>query len=108
MTGQSGSRQARPATIRPISRALTPCSPASCRWVTPPAANRRRIAATCAAVSFAFGCAAPRRGRAGRSWYVDETYVKVQGAWCSRYRAIDRQAVATPTRGPSARRSGTR
>ena len=30
-----------------------------------------------------------RRGKAGRSWYVDETYVKVQGRWCYLYRAID-------------------
>ncbi len=33
---------------------------------------------------------AKRQGQVGRSWYVDETYVKVHGAWCSRYRAIDR------------------
>ncbi len=25
----------------------------------------------------------------GRSWHVDETYVKVQGRWCYLYRAID-------------------
>ncbi len=31
-----------------------------------------------------------RRGRAGRSWYIDETYVKVSGRWCYLYRAIDR------------------
>lgn len=31
-----------------------------------------------------------RRGQAGTSWYVDETYVKVQGNWCYLYRAIDR------------------
>src|SRR5215831_1023672 len=30
-----------------------------------------------------------RRGQAGRSWYVDETSVKVCGKWCSLYRAID-------------------
>src|SRR5690242_13068214 len=30
-----------------------------------------------------------RHGRAGRSWYVDETYIKVQGKWCYLYRAID-------------------
>ncbi len=30
-----------------------------------------------------------RRGRAGRSWYLDETYVKVAGRWCYLYRAID-------------------
>ncbi|MDP9375557.1 MAG: IS6 family transposase [Chloroflexota bacterium] len=33
---------------------------------------------------------AQRRGRAGRSWHVDETSIKVQGAWCYLYRAIDR------------------
>ena len=31
-----------------------------------------------------------RRGRAGRSRYIDETYVKVSGRWCYLYRAIDR------------------
>ena len=30
-----------------------------------------------------------RRGQAGRSWHVDETYVKVHGKWCYLYRAID-------------------
>ena len=31
-----------------------------------------------------------RRGKVGRSWYVDETYLKVAGCWCYVYRAIDR------------------
>ena len=31
-----------------------------------------------------------RKGKAGRSWYVDETYLKVGGRWCYLYRAIDR------------------
>ncbi len=31
-----------------------------------------------------------RHGQAGTSWYVDETYVKVNGKWCYLYRAIDR------------------
>ena len=30
-----------------------------------------------------------RRGKAGRSWHVDETYIKVDGHWCYVYRAID-------------------
>src|ERR687890_2411014 len=30
-----------------------------------------------------------RTGRVGRSWYVDETYIKVDGRWCYVYRAID-------------------
>lgn len=33
---------------------------------------------------------ARRRGKAGKSWYCDETYVKVSGKWCYLYRAIDR------------------
>ncbi len=32
---------------------------------------------------------ARRRGKAGRTWHVDETYVKVAGCWCYLYRAID-------------------
>ena len=32
---------------------------------------------------------ARRRGQAGRSWYVDETDIKVHGKWCYLYRAID-------------------
>ncbi len=31
-----------------------------------------------------------RKGQVGRSWYIDETYVKVNGTWCYLYRAIDR------------------
>ncbi|CAO3420035.1 Integrase, catalytic region [Azospirillum doebereinerae] len=30
-----------------------------------------------------------RRGKIGRSWYVDETYLKVAGQWQYLYRAID-------------------
>jgi putative transposase len=33
---------------------------------------------------------AKRQGQAGSSWYVDETYLKVNGQWCYLYRAIDR------------------
>src|SRR5919202_3177731 len=33
---------------------------------------------------------ARRRSTAGRSWYVDETFIKVHGRWCYLYRAIDR------------------
>jgi putative transposase len=31
-----------------------------------------------------------RRGKAGRSWYVDETYIKLHEQWRYHYRAIDR------------------
>ena len=31
-----------------------------------------------------------RMGRIGKSWYADETYIKVSGRWCYLYRAIDR------------------
>lgn len=34
---------------------------------------------------------AKRHGQAGSSWYVDETYLKVNGQWCYLYRAIDRE-----------------
>jgi putative transposase len=34
-----------------------------------------------------------RRGKVGRSWYTDETYLKVQGRWVYLYRAIDRAGV---------------
>jgi transposase-like protein len=32
-----------------------------------------------------------RKGQAGRSWHVDETYIKVAGGWKYLYRAIDRE-----------------
>jgi putative transposase len=31
-----------------------------------------------------------RHGAVGKSWYVDETSIKVQGQWCDLYRAVDR------------------
>ena len=31
-----------------------------------------------------------QQGKLGKSWYVDETYIKVKGEWCYLYRAIDR------------------
>ncbi len=37
----------------------------------------------------------PRSGR--RSWFVDETYLKVRGRWCYLYRAIDRNGTLIDT-----------
>jgi len=34
---------------------------------------------------------AKRRGQGGTRWHADATGVEVNGTWCSRYRAIDRQ-----------------
>ncbi len=34
---------------------------------------------------------AKRRGQGGTKWHADETDRKVDGRWCSRYRAIDRE-----------------
>ncbi len=34
-----------------------------------------------------------RRGQVGRSWCVDETYIKVHGEWRYPYRAVDRDGV---------------
>jgi transposase-like protein len=40
--------------------------------------------------SWRINCVPARRGQAGRSCYVDETYVNVKGKWCYLSRAIDR------------------
>src|SRR5256885_1988164 len=47
----------------------------------------RRASPPCSAST----CAPSAVARPGRSWYVDETYVKVNGTWCYLYRAIDRE-----------------
>ncbi len=30
-----------------------------------------------------------KRGKTGRRWYVDETYIKISSIWCYLYRAVD-------------------
>ncbi len=37
------------------------------------------------------------RGKAGRTWHVHETYVKVEGWWCYLYRAIDSEGALVGT-----------
>jgi transposase-like protein len=39
-----------------------------------------------------------RRGQAGTSWHVDETYVRVKGKWCYLDRAIDRDGTLVDSR----------
>jgi transposase-like protein len=39
-----------------------------------------------------------RKGKAGVSWRVDETYLKVAGKWCYLYRAIDKDGNLIDTR----------
>ena len=39
-----------------------------------------------------------RMGRIGKSWYVDETSIKVSGRWCYLYRAIDRSGALADVR----------
>jgi putative transposase len=36
-----------------------------------------------------------RRGQGGTRWHVDKTYLRVDGRWCSLYRAIDREGNLT-------------
>ena len=38
---------------------------------------------------------AKRRGQGGTKWHADETYVRVNGAWCYRYRAITARATSS-------------
>ena len=38
---------------------------------------------------FADELRAKRKGKVGKVWHVDETYIRVQGRWCYLYRAID-------------------
>jgi putative transposase len=44
-----------------------------------------------------------RRGAVRDNWYVDETYIRVQGRWCYLYRAIDRDGTLVDVRLSAAR-----
>jgi putative transposase len=39
-----------------------------------------------------------RHSKVGKSWYVDETYIRIQGRWCYLYRAIDRDGILVDVR----------
>ncbi|NQY42612.1 MAG: IS6 family transposase [Legionellales bacterium] len=32
-----------------------------------------------------------RKGKSGKQWHVDATYLKIEGKWCYLYRAIDKE-----------------
>lgn len=38
---------------------------------------------------FAEQLRAKRKGKVGRAWFVDETYLRVKGIWCHLYRGTD-------------------
>ncbi len=38
---------------------------------------------------FAQQLRAKRKGKVGKIWFVDETYIRVKGRWCYLYRGID-------------------
>jgi transposase-like protein len=38
---------------------------------------------------FAQQLRAKRKGKAGKIWFVDKTYIRVKGKWCYLYRGID-------------------
>jgi len=54
---------------------------------TRPCATGRRASPRCWPTS----CGPSAAGTAGSRWHADETYLRVDGRWCSRYRAIDRE-----------------
>ena len=41
------------------------------------------------AAIFAAQLRAKRKGKVGKTWFVDETYIRVRGRWCYLYRATD-------------------
>ena len=63
----------------PLS-SVPPRSRQACSWIAPESWRRRPSETLCK----------QRRGKVGRSWYCDETYLKVKGLWVYLYRAINR------------------
>ena len=41
------------------------------------------------APTFSDDLRAKRKGKVGKIWHVDETYLQIKGMWCYLYRAID-------------------
>ena len=42
-------------------------------------------------VTLGIHCRTRRKGKCGKKWHVDATYLKVEGRWCYLYRAIDKE-----------------
>lgn len=42
-------------------------------------------------VELGIKCRSQRKGKAGKKWNVDATYLKIEGRWCYLYRAIDKE-----------------
>lgn len=42
-------------------------------------------------VELGIKCRSRRKGKCGKKWHVDSTYIKVEGHWCYLYRAIDKE-----------------
>lgn len=42
-------------------------------------------------VELGLKCRVHRKGKAGKKWHVDATYIRIHGYWCYLYRAIDKE-----------------
>jgi len=42
-------------------------------------------------VELGLKCQVDRKGKAGKKWHINATYVKISGRWCYLYRAIDKE-----------------
>src|SRR5277367_2921547 len=80
-----GSRSPKPSISRRSATAAK-AGFSTCTTCRPRTRRRRRHSAE----SYDVNRRRRPRGHIGRSWYVDETYIKVHGQWRYLYRAIDR------------------